>query len=105
MASNEWPNATNMTTRERCAQNVPYSQPSESRVRCRFAGTGAGGSVALPRNSSVSGHQISRITTITVVICMIRNALLLDSGTPLMLPHQKYTVTATLKNTENKLGS
>ena len=31
------------------------------------------------------GHQISRMTTITVVICMMRSALPLDSCTPLML--------------------
>ena len=37
----------------------------------------------------VMGHQISRIATITVVICMIRSALPLDSCTPLMFIHQK----------------
>src|SRR5207248_8959620 len=41
--------------------------------------------------SSVNGHQMSRIATMTVVICMMRRALPLDSGTPLMLLHQKYT--------------
>ena len=62
-------------------------------------GVGSGGKVAPPRMTSVSGHQISRITTMTVVICMMRRALVLDSGTPLMFDHQKYTVTMTLKNT------
>src|SRR5437764_2131737 len=98
MASNEWPSATSITTNEICAKGVPYSQPHESRVRCRFDGVGGGGSWAFPRTSRVSGHQISKMTTITVVICMIRRALLLDSGTPLILLHQKYTVTAILKN-------
>ena len=40
-------------------------------------------------DASVNGHQMSRITTITVVICMMRRALPLDSGTPFMLLRQK----------------
>ena len=40
----------------------------------------------------------------TVVICMMRRALVLDSGTPLMFDHQKYPVTMTLKNTAKELG-
>ena len=37
----------------------------------------------------VSGHHTIKITTMTVVICMMRSALLLDSCTPLMFAHQK----------------
>src|SRR5438876_11251577 len=55
-------------------------------------------------NASGNGHQMSRITTITVVICIMRRALPLDSGMPLILLHQKYTVTATLKKPENPFG-
>jgi hypothetical protein len=54
-----------------------------------FAGVGRGGSGAPPWTNSVRPHQISRITTITVVIFMMCRALVLDSGTPLMLLHQK----------------
>src|SRR5204862_4952499 len=96
---------TRTTTNETWVKNVPSSHPQESLGRCRFAGVGRGGSCADPRSSSVRGHQMSRITTITVVICMIRRALPLDSGTPLILLHQKYAVTAMLKNTENQFGS
>ena len=45
----------------------------------QILGSGAGGICAGPCNSSVSGHQIRKITTITVVICMIRSAFPLDS--------------------------
>jgi len=54
---------------------------------------------APPRITSVSGHQIRRITNMSVVICMMRRAFVLDSGTPLIFDHQKYPVTMTLKNT------
>ena len=40
---------------------------------------GAGGKSQRPFRKMVSGHQISRMTTITVVICMMRSALPLDS--------------------------
>ena len=59
---------------------VPLNQPSASSLKCRFAGTGAGGSVRIAAaSSSVIGHQIRKATTITVVICMMRSALPLDS--------------------------
>ena len=45
----------------------------------QIGGGGAGGICAGPRSNSVMGHQIRKITTITVVICMIRSALPLDS--------------------------
>ena len=93
-----------MITNGSCVQNVPSSQPQDSLVICRLDGVGAGGSCVPPLNASVNGHQMSRITTITVVICIMRRALPLDSGTPLILLHQKYTVTATLKKTENQFG-
>src|SRR5689334_12574952 len=105
MASSEWPNATIRITKGSCVINVPSSQPQDSFVRCRLEGVGGGGSWAPPLVSSVRGHHIRRITTITVVICIMRRALPLDSGTPLILPHQKYAVTATLKKTENAFGS
>ncbi len=54
-----------------------------------FDGVGAGGSVQRSFRKMVSGHQTSRMATITVVICMMRSALPLDSCTPLMLAHQK----------------
>src|SRR5581483_4306296 len=89
MARIEWPNATIKTTKEIWVQKVPPSQPVDSFARWMFDGVGGGGRGAPPRRTSVSGHQIRRITTITVVICMMRRALVLDSGTPLMFDHQK----------------
>src|SRR5579884_3142796 len=85
-------------------QKVPWNQPSASLLKCRLWGRGDGGYWAGPRSSSVSGHQIRKITTITVVICMIRSALPLDSCMPLMLSHQKYKVTRMAKPAENALG-
>ena len=38
------------------------------------------------------------ITTITVVMYMMRRAFSLDSGIPLMFSHQKYAVTRMAKN-------
>ena len=77
---------------------VPLNQPSDSSANCRLRGSGAGGNVICPRRMIVSGHQINSATTITVVICMMRSALPLDSCMPLMFCHQKYTVTTTAKN-------
>src|SRR5438309_1619871 len=94
-----------MITNGTCVQKVPSNHPQDLWVICRLEGMGAGGSWTLPLNASVNGHQMSRITTMTVVICIIRRALPLDSGTPLILLHQKYAVTATLKKTENQFGS
>src|SRR5215470_7655348 len=67
-------------------------------------GVGRGGRCAPPRRTRVKGHQMRRTTTMTVVTCMMRSAFVLDSGTPFMLLNQKYTVTATLKNTANQFG-
>ena len=93
MARIEWPNATISTTKEICAQKVPLSHPSDSLVRWMLEGVGRGGKGTFPCRTPfitrVSGHQIRRITTMTVVICMMRRALSLDSGTPLMFDHQK----------------
>ena len=72
-----------------CGQMVPWNQPSASSLNWRFDGMGAGGICAGPRINSVIGHQIRKITTITVVICMMRSALPLDSCMPLMFSHQK----------------
>ena len=60
-------------------QKVPSSHPSDSPVICRLAMVGAGGSSKLPFIAIVMGHHINRITTITVVICMMRRAWPLDS--------------------------
>ena len=57
----------------------------------QIGGNGRGRQIApaVLQKECVSGHQIRRITTITVVICMMRSALPLDSWTPLMFVHQK----------------
>src|SRR5689334_21487423 len=94
-----------MMTNGSCVRNVPFNHPHDSAVRCRFDGVGGGGSCAPPLRASVKGHQTSKTTTMTVVICIMRRAFPLDSGTPLILLHQKYTVTALAKNTENQFGS
>ena len=52
-------------------------------------GVGAGGRCQPLVISSVNGHQTSKIPTMTVVICMMRSALPLDSWMPLTLLHQK----------------
>ena len=71
-------------------QKVPRNQPSASALNLIFFNTGAGGICAgPPLISSVSGHQIRKITIITVVICMIRSAFPLDSCMPLRFSHQK----------------
>src|ERR1700693_1274602 len=89
MDSRECPKAMMIATIGNCSQNVPLSQPWASSENMRLEGTGAGGSLHLFWSAMLMGHQISRMTTITVVICMIRNALPLDSWTPLMFIHQK----------------
>jgi hypothetical protein len=76
-----------------CRKRVPCSQPCASSEKFRFAGTGAGGKCPQPpRMNNVSGAQIKMIPTITVVTCMIRSALPLDSCTPLRFSYQKYSV-------------
>ena len=72
-----------------CSQNVPASQPCASGASVMLDGSGAGGKVQRPFSRIVIGHHTTRIATITVVICMIRSALPLDSCTPLMFCHQK----------------
>src|SRR5690348_2432215 len=104
MARSECPNATRTTTNETCVKTVPSNQPHDCFGMWRFDAIGSGGICASPRSNRVRGAQISRTTTMTVVICIMRSALVLDSGTPLMLLHQKYMVTATLKKTEKVLG-
>src|SRR3954454_7077976 len=102
--SSACPNAIRIPTEAIFGQKVPFSQPSASLLNVRFSIVGGGGNVTLPRTSIVIGHQIRKATTITVVICIIRSALLLDSWMPLTLLHQKYTVTSRPKNTENMFG-
>ena len=67
-----------MATTGMVGQTVPLNQPRPSALNCRFRGTGAGGRCP-PFTMSEMGHQIRNATTITVVICMMRSALLLDS--------------------------
>ena len=57
----------------------PLSQPRPSRLKCRFAGVGGGGICAGPPIEQCQGAPDQSITTITVVICMMRSALPLDS--------------------------
>jgi len=55
-------------------------EPSERVIgKVQVGGNGAGGIWAGPRRISVIGAQTRKITTITVVICIIRSALPLDS--------------------------
>ena len=79
IASNEWPKATTNIAELMLGQNVPWSHPSECSFSVRFAWVGIGGSGAPPRTTNVITDHTIKITTITVVICMIRNAWPLDS--------------------------
>ena len=63
---------------------------------------GAGGH-SPPWRSSVITHHAIRITTMTVVICMILNASSLDSCSPLVFRRQKYAVIAIANNAAVKL--
>src|SRR5437879_13164349 len=76
---------------------VPLNQPKPSSLKRRCDGVGGGGICAGPRNSKVIVHQTRKITTINVVSCIMRSALVLDSCRPLMLYHQKYSVTTIAK--------
>ncbi len=69
-----------------------------------FRASEAGGDCAAPCNRMVKGHQIRNNATITVVICMMRRALPLDSWIPLTLFHQKYAVTIVAKTVANWFG-
>jgi hypothetical protein len=69
-------------------QRVPLSHPSASSENVRLRGSGAGG-IWPPRASRVTTHHAIKITTITVVICMIFKASSLDSCRPRVLRHQK----------------
>ena len=68
-----------MATTGMVGQTVPLNQPSPSSLKCKLCNVGAGGICAAPCIRMVSGHQIRKTTTITVVICMMRSALPLDS--------------------------
>ena len=57
---------------------VPLNQPNGF-AEVQIGNVGGGGSLRAPWIRMVSGHQIRKITTITVVICMMRSALPLDS--------------------------
>ena len=90
MESRECPKAMMIITSGNCSQNGPF-EPALGVVGEHEVG-GNRRRRKLPlvlEQPCVMGHQISRIATITVVICMIRSALPLDSCTPLMFIHQK----------------
>src|SRR5437899_8753031 len=76
---------------------VYRSHPSASFEYVIVERPGSGGTCP-PRTASVYPHHAIMITTITVVMYMIRSAFSLDSGIPLMFSHQKYTVTRIAKN-------
>src|SRR5277367_3793001 len=97
MESSEWPKAMIKAMNGMAGKMVPRNQPSDSLVNRRLRGSGAGGKVIWPRIKMVNGHQINNATTMTVVICIMRSALPLDSCMPLVFCHQKYTVTMTAK--------
>src|SRR5215467_3109023 len=101
MERTECPNAMMMATTGIVGHQVPLNQPNPSSLKLMLRGNGAGGVWAGPRINSVSVHHTRKITTITVVSCMIRKAFVLDSCKPLMLLHQKYIVTKTAKKTAN----
>src|SRR5258707_11506382 len=101
MESSEWPKAMMMATIGIVGQNVPLNQPRDSEVSARWLGAGEGGSCHLLWSKIVSGHQITKATTITVVICMMRSAAELDSWMPRILLRQKYSVTSTPKKAAN----
>ena len=91
MESSEWPNAMMIAT----ARNLRPDRALEPAqappaLKCRLLRQRAPAGAARGRAAAcVSGHQIRKATTITVVICMMRSALPLDSWMPLMLLHQK----------------
>jgi len=74
-----WPNAMMIATTGMVGQIVPLNQPSPSSLNSRFDAVGSGGTCAGPRIIKVSVHQTRKIATMTVVTCMIRSALPLDS--------------------------
>ena len=69
------------------AISVFLRKPSASLLKCRFDGMGNGGRGA-PVLATVMMDHVSKITTITVVICITRRALSLDSSMPMMFCHQ-----------------
>src|SRR5581483_6783881 len=71
IASTEWPKPTTKTTKVNRENHEPESHPKNPPFNFMFAGTGKGGRWN-PVRDSVNRHQPIRITTITVVICMIR---------------------------------
>src|SRR5436309_2738312 len=104
MESSECPKAMMMAEKAIDGQTVPLNQPRPESLNSRLARMGAGGDWAGPWSRSVRGHQMRKITTMTVVICIMRRALPLDSWMPLTLLRQKYRVTMTPKKAEKRLG-
>src|SRR5215471_16031221 len=108
MESRECPTAIIMATEailgKLFSHETVANHPSPSSLNFRFDGSGAGGICAGPRTISVNVHQTRNVTTMIVVICIMRSALWLDSGRPLMLHHQKYAVTRTANVTANRFG-
>ena len=67
-------------------------EPAQRRARewLMFSATGSGGSSSIAaQQQREQDTRSARSTTMTVVICMMRSALPLDSWMPLILLHQK----------------
>src|SRR5947209_18273769 len=77
--SSECPKAMMIAIAGMVGQTVPVSHPVELWLKTKLCGSGAGGRFHWPRSRSVNGHHTSSAITITVVICMMRNAAPLDS--------------------------
>ncbi len=60
-------------------QKVPLNQPRASSSNFRLRGSGAGGRFTSPLMIKVRMHHRISATAMTVVICIIRSALPLDS--------------------------
>src|SRR5206468_12773932 len=104
MESRVCPNAIMMATTGMVGQKVPLNQPSPSSLNSKWDGAGGGGICAGLRTASVRQHQTRKITTMTVVTCMMRIALVLDSCNALMLYHHNYSIARIAKKTSNSFG-
>ncbi len=107
MASRLWPKATRMpiapTSRGRCS-----SHPADDCLvgsRLVWVKTGCHDGTCTPAwcRASVRKLQPRISTPMTVVSCMIRRALSLDSWTPMMFSRQKYSVMPTATITVRQL--
>ena len=96
----EWPKAIIMPNTPRVRASGKFlSHPSESSVK-----RNSRGGRCAPRTNIVIPHHTIITTAITVVICMIRIALPLDSSIPRMFCRQKYSVTMIANSAEARSG-